>query len=207
MPAPAHTGPDGAGRVVTTAPADLAHVDTRLDAEAHDLLRDVAGFAPDAIAATFRAWHAARPELGPPASGAVGALPAPPAPASAAGLPGPAPTELHPEDAARFAVQVEQALYASKVMARAALLDRLAEGDHVRVWADAQAAWRTVVATAARAGVPTPGFAAALGSYDALRTGRTPYFGAHVYGSIDGPLTITNTNTNTNTKNMKRKKR
>lgn len=59
---------------------------------------------------------------------------------------------------------------------------------------DAQDAWRRVVATAARLGVPTPGFSAALSYYDALRSRRLPagliqgqrdYFGAHTYRRTD----------------------
>jgi 6-phosphogluconate dehydrogenase len=60
--------------------------------------------------------------------------------------------------------------------------------------ADAQDAWRRVVATAAGAGVPTPGFASALAYYDALRRPRLPaalvqglrdLFGAHTYRRVD----------------------
>ncbi|MFI0909788.1 NADP-dependent phosphogluconate dehydrogenase [Streptomyces abikoensis] len=58
----------------------------------------------------------------------------------------------------------------------------------------AQDAWREVVATAVRRGVPTPGFAAALAYYDALRAERLPaaltqgqrdFFGAHTYRRTD----------------------
>ncbi|MGW0697833.1 NADP-dependent phosphogluconate dehydrogenase [Streptomyces sp. NPDC002867] len=58
----------------------------------------------------------------------------------------------------------------------------------------AQDDWREVVATAARQGVPTPGFAAALAYYDALRAQRLPaaltqgqrdFFGAHTYRRTD----------------------
>jgi 6-phosphogluconate dehydrogenase len=60
--------------------------------------------------------------------------------------------------------------------------------------ADAQDAWRRVVATAADLGVPTPGFSSALAYYDALRRDRLPaslvqglrdYFGAHTYQRVD----------------------
>ena len=60
--------------------------------------------------------------------------------------------------------------------------------------ADAQDAWRKVVATAAALGVPTPGFSSALAYYDALRRDRLPaalvqglrdYFGAHTYQRVD----------------------
>ncbi|MCM2389564.1 NADP-dependent phosphogluconate dehydrogenase [Streptomyces albipurpureus] len=58
----------------------------------------------------------------------------------------------------------------------------------------AQDDWREVVATAARQGIPTPGFSAALAYYDALRAERLPaaltqgqrdFFGAHTYRRID----------------------
>ncbi|WFB10852.1 NADP-dependent phosphogluconate dehydrogenase [Streptomyces sp. LX-29] len=58
----------------------------------------------------------------------------------------------------------------------------------------AQADWRSVVAAAARHGVPTPGFSAALAYYDALRADRLPaaltqaqrdFFGAHTYQRAD----------------------
>ena len=60
--------------------------------------------------------------------------------------------------------------------------------------ADAQDAWREVVAVAVKAGVPVPGFAAALAHYDqaraprlnaALTQGLRDYFGAHTYKRID----------------------
>ncbi|POM23868.1 6-phosphogluconate dehydrogenase, NADP(+)-dependent, decarboxylating [Actinomadura rubteroloni] len=59
---------------------------------------------------------------------------------------------------------------------------------------DAQDAWRSVVAAAARAGIPAPGFSSALAYYDALRAGRLPaaltqaqrdFFGAHTYRRTD----------------------
>jgi 6-phosphogluconate dehydrogenase len=65
--------------------------------------------------------------------------------------------------------------------------------------ADAQEAWRRVVATAASVGVPTPGFSSALSYYDALRRDRLPaallqglrdYFGAHTYQRVDRPGTF-----------------
>ncbi len=60
--------------------------------------------------------------------------------------------------------------------------------------AEAQDAWRTVIATATHSGVPVPGFSAALAYYDALRARRLPaaliqglrdYFGAHTYRRVD----------------------
>src|SRR6516225_1239436 len=158
---------------------------------------------------------------------------------SARDLPGPKPT---PTEAAEFADQVEQALYASKLVSyaqgwnmmdvgsreydwgidlgqmatiwrggciiRAAFLDRiraayannpdlptlLADEEFGKDLAAAQDAWRNVVATAARLGIPVPGFSAALAYYDALRAERLPaaliqglrdYFGAHTYRRTD----------------------
>src|SRR5690606_28735975 len=60
--------------------------------------------------------------------------------------------------------------------------------------AAAQPARRKVVSTAVSAGVPVPGFAAALAYYDGLRAERLPaalvqaqrdYFGAHTYRRVD----------------------
>ena len=59
---------------------------------------------------------------------------------------------------------------------------------------EGQEAWRRVVATAARIGVPTPGFSSALAYYDGLRAERLPaaliqglrdLFGAHTYRRVD----------------------
>ena len=91
---------------------------------------------------------------------------------------------------------------------RAAFLDRiraayanntdlptlLADEEFGKDLAAAQDAWRNVVATAVRLGIPVPGFSAALAYYDALRAGRLPaaliqglrdYFGAHTYHRAD----------------------
>ncbi|MEV1055560.1 NADP-dependent phosphogluconate dehydrogenase [Streptomyces sp. NPDC059017] len=157
-------------------------------------------------------------------------------------LPGPTPRPLDEAGAARFAAQVEQALYASKIVSytqgfhqiraggdtydwnidlgsvaaiwragciiRAAFLDRIrtafdTRSDLPSLLSDKQFAeeigaaqddWRAVVATAARQGVPTPGFSAALAHYDALRARRLPaaltqaqrdFFGAHTYRRTD----------------------
>ncbi|MEU5976268.1 NADP-dependent phosphogluconate dehydrogenase [Streptomyces sp. NPDC047315] len=157
-------------------------------------------------------------------------------------LPGPVPKALDEAAAARFAEQVEQALYASKVVSytqgfhqiqagseaydwnvdpgsvasiwragciiRAAFLDRiraaydtrpdlpslLSDEQFAQEVGQAQDDWREAVATAARQGVPTPGFAAALAYYDALRAPRLPaaltqgqrdFFGAHTYRRTD----------------------
>ena len=59
---------------------------------------------------------------------------------------------------------------------------------------EGQEAWRRVVATAARIGVPAPGFSSALAYYDGLRAERLPaaliqglrdFFGAHTYRRVD----------------------
>ncbi|OYN90887.1 NADP-dependent phosphogluconate dehydrogenase [Parenemella sanctibonifatiensis] len=63
----------------------------------------------------------------------------------------------------------------------------------------AQDGWRRTVAQAVQAGIPTPGFSAALGYYDSVRAERLPaaliqaqrdYFGAHTYQRVDGPGTF-----------------
>ncbi|MCX5504796.1 NADP-dependent phosphogluconate dehydrogenase [Streptomyces sp. NBC_00053] len=168
-------------------------------------------------------------------------------------LAGPTARKLGADEAAAFADQVEQALYASKIVAytqgfheiaagseqydwnidlgrvaaiwrggciiRAAFLDRITSAYEARPQlpsllsdksfaeeiAAAQNDWRTVIATAAAQGVPTPAFAAAQGVptpafaaalayYDSLRAERLPaaltqgqrdYFGAHTYHRVD----------------------
>jgi len=159
-------------------------------------------------------------------------------------LPGPRrlSNQAIPSQAAEFADQIEQALYASKLVSyaqgwnmmdvgrrdydwgidlgkiatiwrggciiRAAFLDRiraayaanpelptlLADEEFGKDLADAQDSWRNVVATAARLGIPVPGFSAALAYYDALRAERLPaaliqglrdFFGAHTYRRTD----------------------
>ena len=59
-----------------------------------------------------------------------------------------------------------------------------------------QSGWRRVVATAATAGIPAPGFASALAYFDGLRAERLPaaliqaqrdFFGAHTYQRVDRP--------------------
>ncbi|WP_268915918.1 NADP-dependent phosphogluconate dehydrogenase [Actinomadura logoneensis] len=155
-------------------------------------------------------------------------------------LPGPPRTPV--ADPAGFADKVEQALYASKIVAYAQGFDEIAAGsaeygwdidlgataaiwrggciiraefldriraayasdpktptllttpDFAEALAGAQEAWRDVVATAVRQGIPVPGFAAALAYYDSLRARRLPaalvqaqrdYFGAHTYHRTD----------------------
>ncbi len=60
----------------------------------------------------------------------------------------------------------------------------------------AQPAWRDVVITATRLGIPVPAFSAALAYYDGYRSPRLPanllqaqrdYFGAHTYERVDRP--------------------
>ena len=59
-----------------------------------------------------------------------------------------------------------------------------------------QQAWRSVVAEAARLGIPLPAFSSALAYYDGYRSERLPanllqaqrdYFGAHTYERVDRP--------------------
>jgi 6-phosphogluconate dehydrogenase len=59
-----------------------------------------------------------------------------------------------------------------------------------------QPAWREVVATAVKAGIPVPAFSTALAFYDGYRTEKLPanllqsmrdYFGAHTYERVDKP--------------------
>ncbi|WP_026736692.1 NADP-dependent phosphogluconate dehydrogenase [Fischerella sp. PCC 9605] len=61
---------------------------------------------------------------------------------------------------------------------------------------DRQAAWREVLATAAKLGIPAPAFSASLDYFDSYRRDRLPqnltqaqrdYFGAHTYERIDKP--------------------
>ncbi|WP_381791748.1 NADP-dependent phosphogluconate dehydrogenase [Streptomyces niveus] len=100
------------------------------------------------------------------------------------------------------------AIWRAGCIIRAAFLDRIrgaydAQRDLPSLLADKQFAeeigaaqddWREVIATAVRQGVPTPGFAAALSYYDALRAERLPaaltqgqrdFFGAHTYRRTD----------------------
>jgi 6-phosphogluconate dehydrogenase len=61
---------------------------------------------------------------------------------------------------------------------------------------DRQAAWREVVATATKMGIPTPAFSASLDYFDSYRSANLPqnltqaqrdYFGAHTYERTDKP--------------------
>ena len=78
--------------------------------------------------------------------------------------------------------------------ARPGLPNLLSDETFAREVAAAQDDWRDVLVAATRQGVPTPGFAAALAYYDALRAERLPaaltqgqrdFFGAHTYRRID----------------------
>ncbi|QSB06213.1 NADP-dependent phosphogluconate dehydrogenase [Natronoglycomyces albus] len=78
--------------------------------------------------------------------------------------------------------------------ANPALGSLLAAEEFSSAIAQTQDSWRRVVATAARVGVPTPGFSSALSYYDGLRSERLPaaliqgqrdFFGAHTYRRID----------------------
>ncbi|MEU6574904.1 NADP-dependent phosphogluconate dehydrogenase [Streptomyces sp. NPDC046805] len=78
--------------------------------------------------------------------------------------------------------------------ARADLPSLLSDATFAQEIADAQDDWREVLVAATRQGVATPGFAAALAYYDALRADRLPaaltqgqrdFFGAHTYRRVD----------------------
>ncbi|MFF7729060.1 NADP-dependent phosphogluconate dehydrogenase [Streptomyces sp. NPDC008001] len=55
-----HIGPDGAGHFVKMVHNGIEYADMQLIAEAYDLLRNVAGYAPQRIAETFRTWNTGR---------------------------------------------------------------------------------------------------------------------------------------------------
>ncbi|MET9260771.1 NADP-dependent phosphogluconate dehydrogenase [Amycolatopsis sp. NPDC004079] len=163
---------------------------------------------------------------------------------AARGLGGPTRTPLTGSALETFADDVEQALYASKVVAyaqgfnqiqagaaeygwdidlgrvasiwrggciiRAKFLNDitsayaaepglptlLTSGDFRAAVENAQDSWRSVISTAVRLGIPTPGFSTALAYYDGLRADRLPaalvqgqrdFFGAHTYRRVDRP--------------------
>ena len=75
-----------------------------------------------------------------------------------------------------------------------ALASLLADPYFAGAVASGQQAWRRVVATAATAGVPAPGFSSALAYFDSLASERLPasliqgqrdFFGAHTYRRVD----------------------
>jgi 6-phosphogluconate dehydrogenase len=167
-PCTTHIGTDGAGHFVKMVHNGIEYADMQLIGEAYDLLRQVAGFCPAAIAEIFREWNKGRLdsylieitaevlshvdaatgkpfvdvvadaagqkgtgrwtvqtalELGSPVTAIAQATFARAASGQSAlraayrGLPGGSGTDLTPYEAERFTVQVEQALYASKVIA------------------------------------------------------------------------------------------
>ncbi|GAA0495664.1 NADP-dependent phosphogluconate dehydrogenase [Streptomyces sp. NPDC046215] len=59
-PCCAHIGPDAAGHFVKMVHNGIEYADMQLIAEAYDLLRTVAGYAPGRIAETFRTWNTGR---------------------------------------------------------------------------------------------------------------------------------------------------
>ncbi|MEV4644775.1 NADP-dependent phosphogluconate dehydrogenase [Saccharopolyspora sp. NPDC049357] len=100
------------------------------------------------------------------------------------------------------------AIWRGGCIIRAAFLDRiraahdnrpdlpslLSDDEFAEEIAEAQDDWRAVLVAATEQGVPTPGFAAALAYYDALRAERLPaaltqgqrdFFGAHTYRRTD----------------------
>ncbi|WP_031469772.1 NADP-dependent phosphogluconate dehydrogenase [Sciscionella sediminilitoris] len=164
--------------------------------------------------------------------------------AAAGDLAGPKASLLSGAEAERFAADVEQALYASKVVAYAQGFNQIQAGGAEYGWdldlgaiasiwrggciirakflddirsayaaepglptlltsgtfrsavEDGQDAWRSVVSTATRLGIPAPGFSTSLAYYDALRAKRLPaalvqgqrdFFGAHTYRRTDRP--------------------
>ncbi|MEU1595370.1 NADP-dependent phosphogluconate dehydrogenase [Streptomyces sp. NPDC005708] len=167
-PCTTHIGTDGAGHFVKMVHNGIEYADMQLIGEAYDLLRQVAGFSPAAIAEIFREWNKGRLdsylieitaevlshvdaatgepfvdvvadaagqkgtgrwtvqtalELGSPVTAIAQATFARATSGQSAlraayrGLPGGSGTDLTPYEAERFTVQVEQALYASKVIA------------------------------------------------------------------------------------------
>jgi 6-phosphogluconate dehydrogenase len=72
----------------------------------------------------------------------------------------------------------------------------LLNADISQAIAQRQEAWRLVVVTAVRLGIPMPGTMASLGYFDSYRNGRLPanliqaqrdYFGAHTFERVDKP--------------------
>ncbi|MFJ7904758.1 NADP-dependent phosphogluconate dehydrogenase [Streptomyces sp. NPDC096198] len=167
-PCTTHVGTDGAGHFVKMVHNGIEYADMQLIGEAYDLLRQVAGHSPAAIAEIFRAWNkgrldsylieitaevlsqvdaaTGRPfvdvvadtagqkgtgrwtvqtalELGSPVTAIAQATFARAASGQTAlravyrGLPGGTGGGLGPYEADRFTAQVEQALYASKLIA------------------------------------------------------------------------------------------
>ncbi|PWU21443.1 MAG: phosphogluconate dehydrogenase (NADP(+)-dependent, decarboxylating) [Candidatus Rokuibacteriota bacterium] len=92
---------------------------------------------------------------------------------------------------ARFLQKITEAYRRDSALANL-MLDRY----FARTLAAGQDGWRTVVALAARHGVPAPAFSSALAYYDGYRSARLPanlvqaqrdYFGAHTFERVDSP--------------------
>ncbi|MFF7144206.1 NADP-dependent phosphogluconate dehydrogenase [Streptomyces nodosus] len=167
-PCATHIGTDGAGHFVKMVHNGIEYADMQLIGEAYDLLRQVAGLSPAAIAEIFREWNKGRLDsylieitaevlshvdaatgkpfvdvvadaagqkgtgrwtvqtaldLGSPVTAVAQATFARAASGQSAlraayrGLPGGTRWDLTPYEVERFTAQVEQALYASKVIA------------------------------------------------------------------------------------------
>ena len=78
----------------------------------------------------------------------------------------------------------------------AALSNLLLDPFFCKAIKESQRSWRSVVAVAARKGIPVPAFSTALAFYDSYRSERLPanllqaqrdYFGAHTYERLDQP--------------------
>jgi len=92
---------------------------------------------------------------------------------------------------ARFLDRIKEAFDADKKLENLLLAPYFREAVQ-----KAQPAWRHVVATAVRMGIPVPAFTSAVAYYDGYRRDRLPanllqaqrdYFGAHTYERIDRP--------------------
>jgi 6-phosphogluconate dehydrogenase len=76
------------------------------------------------------------------------------------------------------------------------LVNLMLDGYFRKALASGQDAWRSIVALAARHGIPAPAFGSALAYFDGYRSARLPanllqaqrdYFGAHTYERVDAP--------------------
>ncbi|MCC7205593.1 MAG: NADP-dependent phosphogluconate dehydrogenase [Phycisphaeraceae bacterium] len=92
---------------------------------------------------------------------------------------------------ARFLQKIKEAFDRDPKLANLML-----DGYFKRTLATGQANWRRVIALAAQAGVPCPGFMSALSYFDSYRTANLPanllqaqrdYFGAHTFERVDQP--------------------
>ncbi len=89
----------------------------------------------------------------------------------------------------RFLSKIKEAFDADP-----ALMNLMLDPFFTKVLTEAQDAWRTVIATAVKAGIPVPAFSSALSFYDGFRSAELPanllqaqrdYFGAHTYERTD----------------------